>query len=198
MDYKMIKSDIKPVELSRCTQLLDHGPVTIITSAHGKQSNVMAASWSMPLDFNPPKVVVIMDRNTLTRELVNASGEFGLQIPNRAFANQTLAVGSHSGHQLDKFAAFKLTTFPSKIINVPMLSECIAWMECKVINDASQRFDIIIAEVVAAYAKSKVYSDNRWHFGEDPDSRTCHYVAGGQFFATGEAFQASVIKISEE
>jgi flavin reductase (DIM6/NTAB) family NADH-FMN oxidoreductase RutF len=194
----MNKSEIKPVELSRCTQLLDHGPVTIITSAHGKQSNVMAASWSMPLDFNPPKLVVIMDRNTLTRELVNASGEFGLQIPNRAFANQTLAVGSHSGHKLDKFAAFKLATFPSKIINAPMLSDCIAWMECKVINDASQQYDIIIGEVVAAYANDNVYSDNRWHFGDVPEARTCHYVAGGQFFATGEAFQASVIKVNQE
>jgi len=194
----MEKSVIKPVELSRCTQLLDHGPVTIITSAHGGQSNVMAASWSMPLDFNPPKVVVIMDKNTLTRELVNASGEFGLQIPNRAFAKQTLAVGSHSGYKLDKFAAFKLSTFPSKEINVPMLSDCIAWMECKVIHDPSQRYDIIIGEVVAAYAKSDVYSNNRWHFGENPDARTCHYVAGGQFFATGEALQASVIKVKHE
>lgn len=44
-------------------------------------------------------------------------------------------------------------------------------------------------EVVAAYADSRVYSNNRWHFGNDPALRTCHYVAGGTFFVTGDAFE---------
>jgi len=54
----------EPVDLSRATQLLNHDPVTLITSAHGGRSNVMAASWAMPLDFNPPKVVVVVDSRT--------------------------------------------------------------------------------------------------------------------------------------
>jgi flavin reductase (DIM6/NTAB) family NADH-FMN oxidoreductase RutF len=73
---------------------MNHGPVTIITSAHGERSNIMAASWAMPLDFRPPKVVVVIDSRTLTRELVEASGVFGLQLPSRALARQTLAVGT--------------------------------------------------------------------------------------------------------
>jgi hypothetical protein len=38
-----------------------------------------------------------------------------------------------------------------------------------------------------------VYSNNRWHFGDDPDLHTCHYVAGGTFFATGEAFEVKPV-----
>jgi len=164
----------EPVALSRATQLLNHGPVTIITSAHGGRSNVMAASWAMPLDFTPPKVVVVVDSRTLTRQLIEASGVFGLQLPSRGFAAQTLAVGSNAGAELDKFSAFDLETFPAQEIDVPMLAGCITWMECKVIPDDSQRHDLIIGEVVAAYADSRVYSNNRWHFGDDPDLRTCH------------------------
>lgn len=74
-----------------------------------------------------------------------------------------------------------------------MLAGCITWMECKVIPDDSQRHDLIIGEVVAAYADSRVYSHNRWHFGDDPDLRTCHYVAGGTFFATGDAFEVAPV-----
>ncbi|WP_233852275.1 flavin reductase family protein [Paraburkholderia sp. HD33-4] len=183
----------EPVELSRATQLLNHGPVTLITSAHAGRSNVMAASWAMPLDFNPPKVVVVVDGRTLTRRLIEASGVFGLQLPSRGFAAQTLAVGTHPGIELDKFSAFDLKTFRAQEIDVPMLDGCITWMECKVIPDDSQRHDLIIGEVVAAYADSRVYSHNRWHFGDDPDLRTCHYVAGGTFFATGDAFEVAPV-----
>ena len=107
------------------------------------------------------------------------------------FAAQTLAVGTNAGLEVDKFSAFELGTFAAEKIDVPMLAGCITWMECKVIPDDSQRHDLIIGEVVAAYADSRVYSNNRWHFGDDPDLRTCHYVAGGTFFATGEAFEVS-------
>ncbi|MBB5406911.1 flavin reductase (DIM6/NTAB) family NADH-FMN oxidoreductase RutF [Paraburkholderia sp. HC6.4b] len=123
------------VELSRATQLLNHGPVTLITSAHDGRSNVMAASWAMPLDFNPPKVVVVVDSRTLTRRLIEASGVFGLQLPSRGFAAQTLAVGTHASVELD--------------------------------ND-------------------------------DPDLRTCHYVAGGTFFATGDAFELVPVAASAQ
>ncbi|MEO6118922.1 MAG: flavin reductase family protein [Methylotenera sp.] len=179
----------QPVELSRCSQLLNHGPVTLVTSSHNGRHDIMAASWATALDFDPPKVIVIMDSNTLTRELVDASGEFGLQLPLRTIAAQTLAVGSHAGRELDKFAAFNLSTFPSQKIAAPMVEGCAAWLECKVIPDASDRYDIIIAEVIAAYSNAEVYTDNRWHFGDNPLNRTMHYVAGGQFFATGESFQ---------
>jgi flavin reductase (DIM6/NTAB) family NADH-FMN oxidoreductase RutF len=177
------------VDLDRCTQLLGHGPVTLVTSAHAGKANVMAAAWAMPLDFVPPKMIVIMDANTLTRKLVEASGEFGLQAPTRRIAAQTLAAGSHSGLQCDKFAQFGIETFAAQKIAAPMVAGCAAWLECRVIPDASQRFDIIMGEVVAAYADAALYSGNRWHFGDDPLDRTIHYVAGGQFFATGESFE---------
>jgi len=177
------------VDLARCTRLLNHGPVTIITSQHDGRTNVMAASWAMPLDFSPPKIAVVIDNNTLTRRLVEASGVFGLQLPGVAFARETLAVGTSNGVDLDKFAAFRLETFRAEKIDVPMLAACTAWLECKVIPDDSQRHDLILAEVVAASADRRVYSDNRWHFEDAPDLRTCHYVAGGTFFATGEPFE---------
>ncbi len=183
------------VALPRATQLLNHGPVTIITSAHDGRSNVMAASWAMPLDFDPPKVVVVIDSKTLTRQLIDASGVFGLQLPNRAFARQTLAVGSNAGIEFDKLAGLQLQTFPGERIDVPMLAGCIAWLECKVIPDDSQRYDLIIGEVVAAYADNRVYSHNRWHFGDDPDARTVHYVAGGTFFVTGDAFDVEAAPV---
>lgn len=62
-------------------RLLNHGPTTLVTSAHAGKRNVMAAAWVMPVDYDPPKVAAVLDGSTLTRELVDASGEFGLSVP---------------------------------------------------------------------------------------------------------------------
>ncbi|NQD38518.1 flavin reductase family protein [Permianibacter sp. IMCC34836] len=180
----------RPVDLAKCYKLLTHGPVTLVTSAHQGQRNIMAASWAMPLDFDPPKLTVVIDANTLTRKLVDASGEFALQIPTRAIARETLAVGSVSGVEGDKFARFGIDTFAAQHIAAPLVHGCVGWLECRVIADASRRYDLFIAEVLAAYADDDVFSDGRWHFPADPLRRTMHYMAGGEFFATGESFRA--------
>jgi flavin reductase (DIM6/NTAB) family NADH-FMN oxidoreductase RutF len=53
-----------------------------------------------------------------------------------------------------------------------------------------QSYDLFIGEVVAAWADPRVFSDGRWHFEDSPDElRTLHYVAGGQFYVTGEALK---------
>lgn len=51
----------KVVDLPHAYRLLNHGPVTLVSSAHGGAQNVMAAAWAMPLDFTPPKVAVVIE-----------------------------------------------------------------------------------------------------------------------------------------
>ena len=181
--------------LEKSWKLLNHGPVTVITAAHGGKTNVMAASWAMPLDYSPAKVLLVLDSNSYTRTLVDASGEFGLQIPKRRIAEQTVAVGQSSGRDGDKFARFNLKTFPAQKIAAPMLEECVAWLECKVIPDATQRYDLFIAEVIACYVDPSVFHDNQWDFGGDPLERTIHYISGGEFFASGERFRVPTLDV---
>ena len=177
------------VPLTKAYLLLNHGPVTLVSSAHGAQRNVMAASWAMPLDFSPPKVAVVVDRHTLTRTLMEQSGEFALNIPARSQASQVLAVGSHSGRDQDKFEQFSLSTAPGTHVAAPLLDGCVAWLECKILPEPTNqdRYDLFLAEVVAAWADPAVFSEGRWHFPSD-DRHTIHYAAGGHFFATGEGF----------
>lgn len=181
-----------PVELPQSYLLLNHGPVTLVSSAWKDRQNVMAAAWAMPLDFDPPKVAVVVDGRSWTRELIDASGEFVLNIPTRAMADQVLAVGSVSGRDMDKFAVCQLGRLPATKVAAPLIDGCVAWLECRVMPEAhvQQRYDLFIAEVVAAWADPAVFKRGRWTFGRD-DQRTIHYVAGGQFFATGPAFEAN-------
>ncbi|MCK9380680.1 MAG: flavin reductase family protein [Sulfuritalea sp.] len=177
------------VPLPKAYRLLNHGPTVLVSSAHGGRRNVMAASWSMPLDFDPPKVAVVIDKSTLTRELVEASGEFVLNVPSRRQAAMTLAVGTQSGRETDKFSIVGVGAAAASLVGAPLIDGCLAWLECRVIPEPrnQQAYDLFLAEVVAAWADPAVFSNGRWHFADD-QWRSIHYLSGGSFFATGDAF----------
>lgn len=177
------------VPLAKAYLLLNHGPTVLVSSAHGGRRNVMAAAWNMALDFDPPKVAVVIDKATLTRELVEASGEFVLNVPARQQAALTLAVGTQSGREIDKFAGVGVGAAAAGEVGAPLIEGCLAWLECRVIPEPhlQQAYDLFLAQVVAAWADPAVFSNGRWHF-PDAARHSIHYQAGGSFFATGEAF----------
>jgi len=180
---------LQPVPLPKACRLLNHGPTVLVSSAHAGRRNVMAAAWSMPLDFDPPKVAVVIDKATFTRELIEASGEFVLAVPTRSLAAQTLAAGSSSGKDGDKFDALGLEAHPASQVAAPLPAGCVGWLECRVIEEPhiQRTHDLSLAEVVAAWADPAAFSDGHWHFQADAQ-RSIHYIAGGNFFVTGEAF----------
>ena len=152
---------------------------------------VMAASWAMPLDFSPPKVAVVIDRNTYSRQLLEAAGSFVLAIPGRGIADKVLAAGSSAGQPgCDKIAELGFTSEPATQVEAPLLDGCAAWLECRVLPEAhnQQAYDLFLAEVVAAWADDRAFRDGRWLFAAE-ELRTLHYVAGGQFFLTGDSLE---------
>jgi flavin reductase (DIM6/NTAB) family NADH-FMN oxidoreductase RutF len=191
------------VPLPKSYLLLNHGPTVLVSSAHGGRRNVMAAAWNMALDFDPPKVAVVIDKSTLTRELVEASGEFVLNVPAREQAALTLAVGSESGRGMDKLGkvgadslcvpgkALRAQATAASRVCAPLIDGCLAWLECRVIPEPhiEKTYDLFLGEVLAAWADPAVFSDGRWHFPDDA-RRSIHYISGGSFFATGDEFSA--------
>ena len=106
-------STLQAVPLDKAYRVLNHGPTVLVSSAHDGQHNVMAAAWAMPLDFDPPKILVVIDKATHTRKLMEASGEFALNVPGRDQAHAVVAAGSASGADCDKFAASGLQPMPA-------------------------------------------------------------------------------------
>ncbi|MFQ6333606.1 flavin reductase family protein [Methylophilus sp. 3sh_L] len=181
------------VNPSTAYRLLNHGPTTLITSSHAGQRNIMAAAWVCALDFNPSKVTVVIDSKTYTRELMEAEGTFAINLPCVQQIEMVKKVGSISGRDLpgaDKFAEYGIETFSAHEISAPLVKDCVAWLECKLIPEPHNQntYDLFIAEVVAAHADERVFSDGRWHFEGHDELRTIHHIAGGVFFATGQAY----------
>ncbi|MBL8751693.1 MAG: flavin reductase family protein [Planctomycetes bacterium] len=181
-----------PVPLAHAHRLLNHGPTTLVSTAHGGRRNVMAAAWVMPLDFEPPKFAAVVAADTFTRELLLASGECVLHAPTTAQIDLTMAVGNTSGRERDKFQALGIPTEPGGIVQAPLVAGCGAWLECRRLPEPAieQRYDLFVLECVAAWADDSLWQKGEWHFSPG-GARTIHHCKGGLFYTTGERLQAS-------
>lgn len=185
---------VAPVALEHASRLLNHGPTVLVTSAHGGRRNIMAAAWSMPVEFSPPRIAIVIDKNTFTRELIAASGIFGVCLPGAALADLSFAVGSCSGRESDKFARFGIEAAKGPVLGVPLLEAgCAAWMECRLIPEAhtEDAYDTCFAEVVSAAADPAVFANGRWNFSADNAAlHTLHHLGAGNFACAGDVIRA--------
>jgi flavin reductase (DIM6/NTAB) family NADH-FMN oxidoreductase RutF len=185
------------VELRHASRLLNHGPTVLVSTAHNGRRNVMAAAWSMPVEFTPPRIAVVIDKTTWTSELVQASGHFALSIPGRALADICYAVGTTSGRDgSDKFDRFGIASFSGPVLQLPLIEGCIAWMECRLIPEphAQQAYDTCFAEVLSAQADPRVFVDGRWSIRDDnADLHTLHHLGAGAFAVASSVVQARAL-----
>jgi flavin reductase (DIM6/NTAB) family NADH-FMN oxidoreductase RutF len=190
-------SHFLPVALHHASRLINHGPTVLVTSAHGGRRNVMAAAWSMPVEFTPPRIAVVIDKKTFTRELVAASGGFAVCVPGTALVDLTFAVGSTSGREVDKFARYGIAARPGPQLGMPLLeSGCAAWLECRLIPErhTQDAYDTCFGEVVAAAADARIFAEGRWDFRADnADLQTIHHLGGGLFVRAGGTVRAAAL-----
>ena len=184
---------MRPVTLDHASRLVNHGPTVLITTEHQGRRNVMAAAWSMPVEFTPPRIAVVVDKKTFTRELLEASGHFAIGLPCAALADLTYAVGSQSGREVDKFARHGLRAVPGPVLGLPLIEGCVAWLELRRIPEphTEAAYDTVFGEVVSAQADPRVFADGRWSFRDDnAELHTLHHLGGGTFAVPSRTVRA--------
>lgn len=176
------------VPLPKAWRLMNHGPTVLVTAVQDGFRNVMACAWAMPIDFDPPKIAVVIDAGTHTRGMIAATGRFGITVPCARMAGLTNAVGNVSGREGDKFARYGIAAFDGPEGMPPRLSEGIAWIDCKVLSDLGH--DLILGQATAAWADPAAFTDGRWIDGPE-ELRTIHHMAAGQFFVAGRMLDST-------
>jgi flavin reductase (DIM6/NTAB) family NADH-FMN oxidoreductase RutF len=187
---------VTPVELAQATRLVNHGPTVLVGSAHGGRRNLMAAAWCMPVEFTPPRIAVVIDKSTYTRELVLASGGFVISLPCRANADVAFTVGSASGRETDKFERLGLEVSAGPTLGLPLLAGCVAHLECRLLPEphAQEAYDTFFGEVVSAQADERVFKAGRWSFREDnAELHTLHHLGAGLFALPARTVQARLL-----
>ncbi len=190
-----MKTHIAPVPMDKVLRLLNHGPTTLVSARHAGTDNVMAASWVCMLDYAPPKVTAILGQGAKTRELIEKSGAFVIQVPTVPQLQLTYQVGHTSLHDdPEKLEKSNVRLFEMDGHDLPFVGGCSAWLACRLVPEAhnQQSYDLFIGEVIAAWADTRAFRDGRWQFETaDPQWRSLHYIAGGHFYATGEAMDTA-------
>lgn len=184
---------MRTVELAHASRLINHGPTVLVGAAHGGRRNLMAAAWSMPVEFEPPRLVVVLDKSTFTRELVQASGHFCLSVPGRSQADLVYTLGSESGHDGDKFTRHGLQAETGPVLGLPLLAGCVAHLECRLIDEphAQAAYDCFFGEVVSAQADERIFHEGHWSVRPDnAELHTLHHFGAGLFGVASQTIQA--------
>lgn len=191
---------MRPVDLAHASRLVNHGPTVLVSTLHEGRRNVMAAAWSMPVEFTPPRIAVVIDKHTFTCGEALASGMLALSIPGRAMADLTYTVGRISGRDLppgtDKFAHYGIEGVAGPVLGLPLVAGAIAWMECRVLPEprTQELYDTVFVEVVSAQADERVFADGRWTMRADNrDLHTLHHLGAGLFAVAGDPVQGEIL-----
>ena len=158
--------------------LLEPGPVVMVTTASEGRANIMTMSWHTMLEFEPPLIgCVISDRN-YTFDIIKATKECVINIPTVELSKKVVDCGNTSGRTVNKFEAFNLTPVPASCVEAPLINECYANLECKVIDENMvAKYNFFVLEVLKA-----------WIDPSKKHPQTIHHLGEGSFVIAGGAF----------
>lgn len=170
--------------------LINHGPTTLISATDRNTHGVMSAAWVMPIDINPPRLIAAVS-DSFTRGLMLKSGEFAVNIPPVEMADIVYTAGTTSGRDIDKYSALGLTVDNSSVVSAPLIRGCLGWIECRIVPNQwmLQQLELLVADVVAAWADDQTYRDNAFHF-QDGCGGTLHHISRGKFFVANRTIDA--------
>jgi len=161
--------------LAQVYRLLEPGPVVLLTTAHKGRANVMAMSWHTMLEFEPPQVGCVVSNRNHSFVALRTTKECVLAIPTAELAPKVVQCGNATGRRIDKFAAFGLTPVQATLVGPPLVAECYANLECKVVDTRMvNAYNFFVLEVVHA-----------WIAPGRTTARTIHHRGRGVFMIAG-------------
>jgi flavin reductase (DIM6/NTAB) family NADH-FMN oxidoreductase RutF len=167
---------MKNLPLSKVYQLLEPGPVVLLTTARKGRANVMVMSWHMMVEFEPPLIACVVSNANFSHAALRATKECVIAIPALELASKVVAIGNCSGRDVDKFKRFGLTPMPAKRVAPPLVAECFANLECRVVDThLVNKYNLFVLEVLKA-----------WHDPAQKNPRTIHHHGYGSFVVDGE------------
>jgi len=152
--------------------------VSCIDHATGKP-NIITIAWATPLSMKPPLVGILIAPRRYSHELISNAKEFVINIPTIEILDKAIKCGRVSGRRHDKFSEFGLTAKPAKIVRTPIIEECVAHLECKLVNQITTGdHTLFIGEVVATYANEGAFDGE---FINPEKARTIYQVSGDSY-----------------
>ncbi|MCB5943366.1 flavin reductase family protein [Acidocella sp. KAb 2-4] len=168
---------LKDLPLAKVYQFIEPGPVVLLTTQAAKEKpDVMAMSWHMMLEFEPPLIACVVSADNHSFKALRKYRECVIAIPPAELAETVTGIGNCTGADTDKFGVYELTPLPAKHVAAPLIGEAIVNLECKVRDTRMvNAYNLFVVECVQAWQNPKL-----------KDARTIHHHGYGDFAVDGE------------
>ncbi|ARN80675.1 flavin reductase family protein [Methylocystis bryophila] len=166
---------MESLAISKAFTLIEPGPVVLVTTSDGHRDNVMTISWTMVLDFSASFALTTGPWN-YSYAALEKTKECVIGVPAVDMLDTVIGVGTCSGRDVDKFEKFGLTRVKARHVHPPLIKDCIANIECRVV-DIIERHNIVVLEGVAAYLNAS-----------RREKRRIHAIGDGTFVVDGRKF----------
>ncbi len=162
-------------KLEKAFTYFEPGSVLLVTSRDGKKDNVMTISWQMVLDFTP-RIAICTGPWNDSFDAIIRSKACTLCVPAADMLDKAVGIGTVHASECDKFKHFRLKKQKPAKIKAPLLADCLAALECRVV-DYVKKHGILILDGVQL-----------WENPRKKERRVLHANGDGTFFADGEFF----------
>lgn len=165
--------EMKKGNIRRAFTYLESGPVLLVTANDGERDKVMTISWQMVMDFTPHIAISTGEWNE-SFETILKTKECCICIPAFDMIEKAVGIGVIHSSECDKFARFELETAKAEKVKAPLITDCLAAIEC-VLVDYIEDHGLLVLKGVQL-----------WENLEKSERRVFHANGDGTFFADGE------------
>ncbi len=170
----------KEIDIGFATRIVNHSPVSLVTVAAKGRTDIVPVGWLTPVSLQPPLIGIAISPRRYSHDLIRRAGEFVINVAHAEMLKQVEYCGSISGEDADKFAAAGFTQGEPKRVNVPLINECFAAIECglqEVVMLGDHSF--FIGQALTVWADSDAF-ENFWKPDKE-EGRTLNHF-GGHFY----------------
>ena len=158
--------------------------------------NIITIAWMTPVSVNPPLLCISVTPARYSFDLIRAAGEFVVNIAPYQIAGQALLCGRRSGRDENKFEAAGLMAKPAQRVRPPIIAECVAHVECRLVNDVEAGdHHLFIGEALAAYARADALNEKGMY--DLARTRLLFHVGGDVFTTTSASGEAIALPPDE-
>jgi len=130
-------------------------PSLVVTRGAKNRLNFLTAMWFTPTGFEPSRMIVAIQKRTLTYDFLLERGEFVMSAPTDKMMDIVVFAGYISGRDVDKWQAAGLTAVKPAKISVPVIGEAIGNVEYRVVQQIpfGEEMDLFVGEVLATHVR---------------------------------------------
>lgn len=146
----------------------------LLTTRSGEKVNTMTIGWgTIGIEWGRPVFVAYVRIGRHTRQILDESGEFTVNIPYGEADNKILGFcGTKSGRDVDKISEIGLELVESSVVSAPGIRQFPLTLECKVLTQKVQNIPMLPENLLNRYYPKGV---NGLNPGKNEDFHIAYY-----------------------